>query len=122
VASYLGALAEKRDSQVIFIIPSGGDVAMQLAPGLFDVVGLAYSPSGQLYAADFAWQEENEGGVYRLDDARLDGQPACRAVKIASIEHPTSLLFDDSGNLYVTSFGNGTNAKHGKIITIKGSF
>jgi hypothetical protein len=122
VAAYLGALSEKRDSRVVFIIPSGGDVAMRLTPGLFDIVALAYSPSGQLYAVDFSWQEENEGGVYRLDDARLDGQPACRAVKIASVVHPTSLKFDESGNLYVTSFGTGTNAKHGKITKITGSF
>ena len=122
VAAYLGALTEERDSRVAFIIPSGGDVAMQLTPGLFDIVALAYSPSGQLYAVDFAWQEEKEGGVYRLDDARLEGQPSCRAVKIASLEHPTSLLFDESGNLYVTSLGTGSNAKHGKITKITGSF
>ncbi len=122
VTSYLGALSKDRDSQVAFIIPSSGDVAMQLIPGLFDVMGLAYSPTGQLYAVDFAWKEEKEGGVYRLDDARLDGQPVCRAVKIASIVHPTSLLFDDKGNLFVTSFGTGMNAKHGKITKITGSF
>ncbi len=122
VAAYLGKLSQERDSRVAFIIPSSGDVAMQLVPGLFDIVGLAYSPSGQLYAVDFAWQEEKEGGVYRLDDARLDGLPACRAVKIASLEHPTSLLFDEGGNLYVTSLGTGANAKHGKIIKITGSF
>lgn len=122
VAGYLGELSDKRDSRLAFIIPSNGDVALELAPGLFDVVGLAYSPLGQLYALDLAWDNEKAGGVYRLDDARENGQPACRAVKIASVVRPTSLVFDKSGILYVTSLGSGTNAKRGQILKITGEF
>jgi hypothetical protein len=122
VASYVGELLGARDSRVSFIVPSNGDVALELIPGLFDLVCLAYSPSGQLYAIDFAWQKQKAGGVYRLDDARLDGRPACRAVKIAKIVRPTSLLFDAGGTMYVSSLGTGTNAKRGSILKITGEF
>lgn len=122
VAGYVGDLLGDRDSRVAFLVPTNGDVALELIPGLFDVVGLAFSPSGQLYAIDFAWQKEKSGGVYRLDDARLEGRPACRAVKIANVVRPTSLLFDASGAMYITSFGTGTNAKRGSLIRITGEF
>ncbi|MDZ4657439.1 MAG: hypothetical protein SH868_07645 [Bythopirellula sp.] len=122
VAAYVGDLLDKRDSRVAFLVPANGEVALELVPGLFDVVGLAYSPSGQLYAIDFAWHKEKLGGIYRLDDARLDGRPACRAVKIANLVRPTSLLFDASGAMYVTAFGTGTNAKRGSLIKITGEF
>ena len=122
VAAYVGELLGERDSSVAFLVPTNGDVALELVPGLFDLVGLAYSPSGQLYAIDFAWQKQQAGGVYRLDDARLDGRPACRAVKIAEVVRPTSLLFDASGAMYVTSLGIRTNAKRGSIIKITGEF
>jgi hypothetical protein len=85
-------------------------------------VGLAYSTSGQLYAIDLAWQDENAGGVYRLDDARFEGQPACRAVKIAEVVRPTSLLFAPDGALYVASWGKGNGAKQGTIVKISGEF
>jgi hypothetical protein len=122
VAGYLGELSDKRDSRVAFIIPSNGDIALELAPGLFDVVGLVYSPTGQLYALDLAWDNEKAGGVYRLDDARENGRPTCRAVKIASVVRPTSLVFDKSGILYVTALGSGANAKRGQILKITGEF
>ncbi len=122
VAGYLGELADQRDSRVAFIVPANGEVALELAPGLFDVAGLAYSPFGQLYAVDLAWDNDKAGGVYRLDDARQNGRPACRAVKIAEVVRPTSLVFDKSGILYVTALGSGTNAKHGQILKITGEF
>jgi hypothetical protein len=122
VAAYVGQLNKERDSRVAFVVPTNGDVALVLTPGLFDVVGLAYSPTGQLYAADLSWEDEKAGGIYRLDDARLDGQPACRAVKIAEIVRPTSLVFDASGAMYVTSLGTGTNEKQGSIVKITGEF
>lgn len=122
VASNLGKLLEVRDSQLVFMDPFSGTVFMQLDAGLFDMVGLAYSPSGQLYAIDFAWQNPETGGVYRLDDARWEGRPACRAVKIASVVRPTSLAFASNGTLLVTAFGSSDKPKLGKIVKISGEF
>jgi hypothetical protein len=122
VAAFAGELSEARDSRVVFLIPVSGKVSLDLTPGLIDIVGLAYSPSGQLYAIDLAWQEDDAGGVYRLDDARFQGQPACRAVKIAEVARPTSLLFAPDGAMYVTSWGKGNGAKNGTIVKITGEF
>ncbi len=122
VASYVGGLQEARDSKLVFLAPVSGTLLLQIAPGLFDLVGLAYSDSGQLYAVDFAWQQPEGGGVYRLDDARLEGRPACRAVKIASMIHPTSLAFDSKGAMLVTTWGSLEKPKQGQIIKIIGEF
>ena len=122
VTAFAGDLSEARDSRVVFLIPTSGKIALDLTPGLFDVVGLAYSPSGQLYAIDLAWADAGAGGVYRLDDVRHEGQPACRAVKIAAVARPTSLLFDSSGAMYVTAWGRGSDSKKGVVVKITGEF
>jgi hypothetical protein len=122
VTAFAGELSAMRDSRVVFLIPVSGKPSLDLTPGLLDIVGLAYSPSGQLYAIDLAWQDDEAGGVYRLDDARHNGQPACRAVKVAEVVRPTSLLFAPDGSLYVTSWGKGSNSKHGKIVNVTGEF
>lgn len=121
VASFAGQLSTSRDSRIAFLIPANGKVALGLTPGLFDIVGLSYSPSGQLYAIDLAWSEPTAGGIYRIDDVRYEGQPACRAVKIAEAARPTSMLFDGSGILYVTTWGDG-GSKQGTIVKITGEF
>lgn len=118
--AFAGELEATLDSRIAFVTPSSGEVALKLACGLFDIVDLAYSPSGQLYAVDLGWHDEQAGGVYRLDDARLDGRPACRVVKIAEVVRPTSLLFQSSSTLYVTSLGIGENA--GSVVKISGEF
>jgi len=105
-----------------FLIPTTGEQAMSLSTGLSDVLSLAYSPSGQLYAADFSPKAPEAGGIYRLDDARVEGRPACRAVKIATIARPVAMVFTSEETLYVTSFGEGQNAKQGKLIKITGNF
>jgi hypothetical protein len=121
VASFMGEMGGDRDSRVAFIVPSSGVVALELIPGLLDVVGLAYSPWGNLYAIDFA-AGDKAGGVYRLDDSRLNNRPACRAVKIVDIARPTSLVFDKYGVLYVSSLGKEGSEKQGQIIKVSGEF
>jgi len=122
VVAHVGSLETPQDSTISFYVPSSATVAMNLGTGLHDMVALAYSPTGQLYAADFALNEEESGGIYRLDDARVDGQQACQAVKIASIPRPTSLAFTSDGTLFVTALGADENAKQGIIVKITGEF
>jgi len=124
VVGLMGSREIPRDSRLAFFVPSTGELALDLPTGLHDIISLAYSPSGQLYAADFSWQDEQAGGVYRIDDARHDlrngGQPTCRAVKIASIVRPVSLAFAPNGSLFVTALGPGENTKQGSIVKITG--
>lgn len=110
VAGLMGATNGGRDSYLAFFSPTSGKLALGLHLGLFDVLGLAYSPSGDLYACDFAWSEPEEGGVFRIDATTVDGVQGCRAVKIAAVTHPTALRFGPDGTLYVTALGDRTDA------------
>jgi hypothetical protein len=102
----IGDRGDQRDSVVGYYGPSSGTPALLLKCGLHDIVGLAYSDSGDLYALDFAWHDAAKGGLYRLDATAVDGRESCRPVKIASIERPTSLAFTPDGALFITAFGN----------------
>ena len=120
VVAQMGEINESKDSQLTFYVPTSGEKVLALGTGLHDIIGLAYSPSGQLYALDAAWKKEESGGVYRLDDARVEGRPACRPVKIAEIIRPMSLAFSSSGELYVTCLGSGQNSRQGQLLRISG--
>ncbi len=122
VVSLMGSRTVPHDSRLAYFVSSTGELAMNLPTGLHDIISLAYSPSGQLYAADFSWHDEQAGGVFRIDDARVDGRQTCRAVKIASIVRPFGLAFTPDGTLFVTAFGAGENAKQGTLIKISGDF
>ncbi|NOZ40409.1 MAG: hypothetical protein GXP24_09305 [Planctomycetes bacterium] len=120
VVALMGSRDTPQDSRLTFFVPSSGELAMNLPTGLHDIISLAYSPTGQLYAADFSWHDAQAGGVYRIDDARLDGRQTCRAVKIASIVRPFSLAFAPDGSLFVTALGEGDNTKQGTLVKITG--
>ncbi len=109
------------DSTLTFYVPSTGESVMSLPVGLHDMIALAYSPSGRLYALDFAWADEQAGGVFRLDDVRVDGQQACQAVRIASLIRPLGLAFTPDGTLYVTALGPGENDSQGTLVKITGN-
>ncbi len=120
VVALMGSRDTPQDSRLAFFVPASGELALNLPTGLHDIISLAYSPTGQLYAADFSWHDEQAGGVYRIDDAQIDGRQTCRAVKIASIVRPFSLAFAPDGSLFVTSLGEGENAKQGTLVKITG--
>ena len=122
VVALIGSRATPHDSRLAFFVPATGELAMNLPTGLHDIVSLAYSPSGQLYAADFSWHDEQAGGVFRIDDARVDGRQTCRAVKVASVVRPLGLVFTPDGSLFVTAFGAGENTKQGTLIKVTGDF
>ena len=117
-----GSRDAPNDSRLAYFEPASGELALSLPTGLHDVISLAYSPSGQLYAADFSWQDAQAGGVYRLDDARLEGRQTCRAVKIAALVRPYGMAFAPDGSLLVTAFGEGENDKRGSLTRITGDF
>ncbi len=120
VVGLMGSRETPSDSRLKFFVPSTGELALDLPTGLQDIIALAYSPSGQLYAADFSWNDEQAGGIFRIDDARVNGRQTCQAVKIASLVHPFGLAFAPDGTLYATSFGPGENEKQGTLTKITG--
>lgn len=89
-----------------------GKLIKKYATGLNDIVGLAYSPSGKLYAVDFAWVDPTQGGLFELT---IEGD-TCKATKIEladkdgkplTLDRPTALAFDKEGGLYISVFGTG---------------
>jgi sugar lactone lactonase YvrE len=105
VVGQMGATDRPHDSLLTFYNAKTGKLLMRLPTDLHDLTGLAYSPqTARLYAVDFAWSEA-AGGLYRLDAALIEGQQVAKAVRIATLEKPTSLAFDSAGALYVADLG-----------------
>ncbi|MCA9236282.1 MAG: hypothetical protein KDA44_12485 [Planctomycetales bacterium] len=117
-----GRADDAADSAIAFYSPHSGRQALTLPCGLRDVVALAYSPRGQLYAADASWADPAAGGIYRIDAAMIDGRQACRPVKIAAIVRPVSLAFGGDGNLYAAAWGAAGADAAGEIVRITGAF
>jgi hypothetical protein len=105
VVAQMGGTDDERDSVIGFYGPASGEPALVEKTGLYDITGLAYSPTGDLYATDFAWARPAAGGVYRLEAAEVEGRQSCRAVKIAAAMRPTALTFTPDGSLYMTAMG-----------------
>ena len=105
VVSQMSGFKKDRDSLLTFYSPKSGKVALNQETGLYDIAGLAYSPSDQLYAVDVVRADATLGGIYRLDAVEVDGQQTTRAVKIAAAERPTALVFAPDGAMYVTALG-----------------
>ncbi|MDZ4689262.1 MAG: hypothetical protein SH850_29655 [Planctomycetaceae bacterium] len=93
-----------------------GKLTKKYTTGLNDICGLAYSPSGKLYAVDFSWVDPAQGGLFELV---IDSE-SCKANKISltakgadgkvveyKLDRPTALAFDKEGGLYISVFGTG---------------
>ncbi len=101
-----------------------GKLLWKAETGLFDIGALAYHPkSGKLYAADFAWMDEKQGGLFRLDVKKDGDEVTVEAVKIVSLDKPAAMAFDKDGKLYVLEFGTaeeGSEKKPGRLVQITG--
>ncbi|MEX2170766.1 MAG: hypothetical protein WD851_15725 [Pirellulales bacterium] len=94
---------ESEDSRLTFHHPtdSTADPALEIAPGLLDIVAIAYSPQESLFAADFAEADPERSGIYRIDMVFQENSIGGKAVRIASIDRPTAMTFAPDGKLYV---------------------
>jgi hypothetical protein len=89
VVGQFGEVNKPQDSLLTFY---GAGTKKRLAnfeTKLYDITGLAYSPT------------TGEGGLFRLDQSGND----LKTVKIASLDKPTALAFAPDGTLYITVIG-----------------
>lgn len=108
VVSQMGEMNVPKDSLLTCYNPKSGELIKKYKTGLHDIAGVAYHPkSGKLYAVDYAWIKNEDGGLFELEVAGDE----VKATKIASLDRPSALAFDKKGNLYVTVFGWGKNKK-----------
>ncbi len=102
VIGQMGEVKVPGDSLLTFY-DKDGKLVKSLKTGLHDITGLAYSPSGKLYATDFAWADLTQGGLFELV---IEGEEV-KPKKIIGLDRPTALAFDKEGALYITVFGTG---------------
>ncbi len=94
---------------------------MNVKTGLNDIAAVAYSKRGQMYVLDYAWADPTLGGLFQvLEDTKSD--TGVRTKKITSLDKPTAMVFDASGNLYVTVIGVAADANsQGQLVKIPAS-
>lgn len=106
VVGQAGSRDKSGDRALEFRNPIDGTRLLAVPTKLHEISGLAYSRVTQnLYACDLAAADPQQGGVFRIDDASRPGEPACQAVRIATLQRPTALAFGTDGALYVTACG-----------------
>jgi len=114
-----GEVQDSDDSLLLFYGPEG-DFLDSFKTGLNDMYGIAYGPNqGRLYAVDFCNARPNEGGLYKLVGTR----EGCRSVRMATLPRPSSLVFAENGDLYVTTVGRfveGAEVSNGMLLRFKG--
>jgi DNA-binding beta-propeller fold protein YncE len=122
VVGQMGEVNLPGDS-LLTVYDKSGKLLLRARTGLHDIAGLAYSPSGKLYAVDFAWVDPSQGGLFRLDVTKEGDSATCKATKIASLDKPTAMAFGADGSLYVTVFGTAkenSRTKPGQLLKITG--
>jgi hypothetical protein len=122
VVGQMGEMDKPNDSLLTVYDAKTGKLRLRAATGLHDIAGLAYSASGKLYAVDFAWFEQSQGGLFRLDVSQSGGVTSARPVKILSLDKPTAMAFAADGSLYVTLFGTAKDdgKPAGQLLKING--
>lgn len=107
VVGQMGEINLPNDSLLTFYASDDGEMRMNLETGLFDIAALAYSPTGRLFALDFAWMEPAEGGLFRMEkEIQEDGTQGVLARKLVSLDKPAAMAFAPDGTLYVMVFGS----------------
>lgn len=104
VVGTIGQWDGTNDAKLSFYDTVTKKLLMSLDTGLHDISAVAYSPRKQMYALDLSVAHLEEGGLYRIiaDESSSTGM---KHKKIASLDHPTAMVFDAEGSLYVTLAG-----------------
>ncbi len=116
VLAQMGDLKQGGDSLLTFY-SKNGLLLTSFKTGLNDISGLAYSPSGNLYATDCSVADPSAGGLFQITAERQGRSQIVRAKRIATMRHPSSLAFADDGSLLITVYEDGA-ADSGKVVRI----
>jgi hypothetical protein len=104
-------LGSDHRSRLVIYRSSDGKPLLELPTGLHDLVALGYAtrPSAPrsplLYALDASWQNQDQGGLFRLDAALQGGTPTVNAVRLATFQRPMGMAALDPTTWLVTAWG-----------------
>jgi len=113
----MGEISVPGDGLLTFYDAATGDKLANFKTGLSDITGLAYGPRGKLLATDFAWSSTKDGGLFRIVAKYNKKKQGIEVEKIVSLDKPTAICIDSSGDIYVTIIGSGEGAS-GKLLKI----
>ncbi len=120
VVSQMGKEGAAKDSRLVFYTLQG-KMLRNFEVDLHDIVALAYSPDRKhLFAIDYNYADPSKGGLYKLIGK---GAGKCEAKKLQDVSYATSMAFDSTGNLFITTLGGppATDGKPiGKLVKIEG--
>ncbi len=121
VVGQMGEINVPGDSLITFYDADSKEMLLNLKTGLHDIGAVAYSKRGQMYVLDYAWADPTQGGLFQiLEDEKSDS--GMRTKKITKLDKPTAMVFDASGNLFVTVIGEAADANSkGQLIKIPAS-
>ncbi len=118
VVAQMGEISVPGDSLVTFYDAASKEMLLNVKTGLHDLAAIAYSKRGQMYVLDYAWADPTQGGLFQvLEDKSQDS--GVRTKKITALDKPTAMVFDASGNLFITVIGEAAEGNsQGKLIQI----
>ncbi|MEZ6152390.1 MAG: hypothetical protein R3C09_20005 [Pirellulaceae bacterium] len=121
VVGQMGEINVPGDSLITFYDAASKEMLLNVKTGLHDIAAVVYSKRGQMYVLDYAWADSTQGGLFQvLEDTSSD--TGVRTKKITALDKPTAMVFDASGNLFVTVIGVAADGNsQGQLIKIPAS-
>jgi hypothetical protein len=117
----IGEVTVPGDS-LVTIYSGNGKMLRNLTTGLNDIAGIAWSPSGKLFATDFSWVDATKGGLFSVNLGKKEATEA-KTKKLLSLDKPTGIAFDADGNAYIAVFGTvaeGSDKPAGQLLKVSG--
>ncbi|QGJ70066.1 Hypothetical protein PBC10988_17550 [Planctomycetales bacterium 10988] len=121
VVGQMGEITVPLDSLVTVYDAKSGQMLNNYRTNLFDIAAMGTSPSGGIYALDFAWMDTTQGSLSKIEMSAGEAE----VTKLMSLDKPTAMAFDKEGRMFVTVIGtpeDGSDKPNGKLLMIEGDF